>query len=60
MAVSIYIKFGLALVGLVLLIVLLSVPISIMAPLGQVLNPGTGVWSSVPPPHLVLVVIAVL
>ncbi|WP_054854958.1 penicillin acylase family protein [Vulcanisaeta sp. JCM 16161] len=50
MAVSVYVRLGLALVGLVLLVVLLSIPISIMAPLGQVLNPGTGVWSSVPPP----------
>jgi len=46
----VYVKLGLSVVGLVLVIVLVSVPISVMAPLGQVLNPGTGVWVNVPPP----------
>ncbi|MFP3296644.1 MAG: penicillin acylase family protein, partial [Vulcanisaeta sp.] len=46
----VYVKLGLSVVGLVLVIALVSVPISVMAPLGQVLNPGTGVWVNVPPP----------
>ena len=46
----IYVKLGLATVGLLLVIVLVNMPISVMAPLGQVLNPGTGVWVNVPPP----------
>jgi len=46
----IYVKLGLVTVGLLLVIALVSVPISVMVPLGQVLNPGTGVWVNVPPP----------
>jgi penicillin amidase len=50
MNISLYIKLGLAVICLLLVAILLSVPISILAPLGRVLNPGTGVWNSVPPP----------
>ncbi|WP_243679914.1 hypothetical protein [Vulcanisaeta souniana] len=34
----------LSVIGLVVIIALAIIPISIMAPLYQVLNPGTGIW----------------